>query len=258
LARGLLIATICAAVAVCAAAVSADGGRNGVDRAESAARISALTVVEAPTPRFRVPRYDTSGTYPQVLRSGLDLGKVNAALRSAVLADQRAFAPYARRGAIGTAKVYRGVYRTSIDRRLLSASTVVVSALMPAVEQYPGGSLGKTWVAATIDVRSAKRVRITDLVADPPRALKALAAAWNTRFRRAHPGAWACVTKDRRAHRPLARNYQYFALTPRGLAVGFWQEEACDRLLATVPYSTLRPYLSHLGSALVSGVRRPR
>jgi len=100
-------------------------------------------LIEAPTPHFQVPRYDTSGSIPQVSGTGMDLRKVNIALREAVLRDQREFAPFARKGAIGTAKGYRGIYRTSVSRRLLSASTVVVSALMPAIEQYPGGVWAK-------------------------------------------------------------------------------------------------------------------
>ena len=68
---------------------------------------------------------------------------------------------------------------------------------------------------------------------------------------------WPCVAKDLIRYRPTARNYRYFALTPNGLAVGSWLEEACTRLQATVPYTRLRPYLTSLGRQLVAGVRRP-
>jgi hypothetical protein len=129
-----------AAFAIALICISADWGaaaRSDVQPSGAAGMtVSALTVVDASTPRFPVPRYDTSGTYPQVRGGGLDLRKVNAALREAVLADQREYAPDARKAA-RIPNRYRGVYRTSIDRRLLSASTVVVSALMPATELYP-------------------------------------------------------------------------------------------------------------------------
>jgi hypothetical protein len=207
-----------------------------------------------PTPTFWVPRYDTSGTYLQARGRGVDLGKVNAALRQAVLFDQREYAPYARKAA-RVANPYRGVYRTSIDRRLLSASTVVVSALMPTTELYPGGSLGKGWVAMTVGVPTGEAVRITDLFADPPQGLRALAMAWKAQMRKTR--LWSCIAKDLTRYRPTARNYRHFALTPNGLAIGTWQEEACNRLQASVPYALLRSYLSNLGRRLVAGVRRP-
>jgi hypothetical protein len=222
------------------------------------ARSAPLTVVAAPTPRFRVPRYDTSGTYPQVRDANLDLSAVNSGLREGVLLDQREYAPAARKNSAGTAKRYRGVYETSIDRRLLSASTVVVSALMPATKLYPGGNEGNTWVAVTVRVPSGRLVSISSLFADPSRGLRALASAWKARVRRTNPRMWPCVRFHLPDYRPGARRYRYFALTAHGLAVGFWQEPACDRLAATVPYAVLRPYLGKLGMTLIAGVRRPR
>src|SRR5437764_1335528 len=59
------------------------------------------------------------------------------------------------------------------------------------------------------------------------------------------------------AYETTAENYRTFALTPRGLAVGAPEVEACYRLVATVPYAVVRPYLSDLGMSLVDGVRSP-
>src|ERR1700687_3127070 len=92
---------------------------------------SALRVVAAPTPRFPVPRYDTTGTFPKVRGGNIDLTRVNAALREGVIADQRAYAPGARKAALIAGRNCRGIYWTSVDRTLLSASTVVVSAILP-------------------------------------------------------------------------------------------------------------------------------
>jgi len=248
--RAAVAICVLSTAAACATGLARSQALRPVDQAAS-----PLTLISVPTPPFRVTRYDTSGSIPQVRGGDVDLRRVNAALRGAVLADQRAFAPEARRGAIGAAKWYRGVYRTSVDRGLLSASDLVVSALMPAMEQYPGGSLGKGWLAVTVRVPSAEPVTITSLFANPPTGLRVLATAWTTLFRRTSPQAWPCIQLHRSDYRPTATNYRYFALTPRGLAIGFWQEEACNRLYATVPYSTLRPYLSKLGSTLVAGVR---
>jgi len=58
--------------------------------------VSALSIHGVSTPPLRVHGFDTSGTYPQVQDGHVDLRAVNAALREAVLADQRAYTPYAR------------------------------------------------------------------------------------------------------------------------------------------------------------------
>ncbi len=134
------------ALALFASACDSDSTRSpsGESTAETRSMVaSPLRVVAAPTPRFPVPRYDTSGTYPQV-RGDLDLRAVNVGLRKAVRADQREYAPSARRS-IRVKNGYRGIYQTAIDWRLLSASTVVVSALLPAIKLHPGGNEGRTW-----------------------------------------------------------------------------------------------------------------
>ena len=218
-------------------------------------KASALTVYEAPTPRFRVPRYNTSGTYPQVRRDDIDLRAVNAALRRVVLEDQQRYAPSARAAAKVAGKNAWGVYQTSVDRRLLSASTVVVSVLMPATELYPGGTEGSGWVAGTVRVPSGAGVRLTDLFARPARALPVLAREWKAQFRRTNPRMWVCVTQLPSVVSPSASNYRYFALLPQGLAVGFYGHASCAGFQATVPYARLRPYLSRLGATLIAGVR---
>jgi hypothetical protein len=181
----------------------------------------------------------------------------DAALRAAVLADQRSYAPYARREKPQTTYREPGVYRTAVDRRYVSASTVVVSALMPATrEVFPGQHNGDGWLAVTVRVPSGRRVTIGDLFARRDRGLRALAAAWKARIRRT--GGAPCLRAYPEAYVPTTRNYEELALTPRGIAVGSSEIEACYRLVATVPYRRLRPYLSELGTALVAGVRPPR
>jgi len=217
-----------------------------------------LSVFEAPTPRFPVPRYDTSGTYPQVRRGDIDLRAVNAALRRVVLEDQQRYSPSARAAAKVAGKDARGVYQTSVDRRLLSASTVVVSVLMPAIELYPGGTEGSGWVAGTVRVPSGAAVTLTDLFVRPAQALPVLAREWKAQLRRTTPRRWVCVTQLPSLLRPSTSNYRNFALIPRGLAVGIHGHASCAGFQATVPYASLRPYLSKLGLRLVSGVRPPR
>ena len=224
--------------------------------APAAPAVSALVVVQTPTPRFRVARFDTSGTYPQVRGPGRGLNRVNAAVRGAVLADQRSFAPYARREKPKIQYEAHGVYRTAVDRNLISASTVVVSALMPTTrELFPGQHGGDGWLGITLRVPSGTRVTIRDLFRSPSRGLRVLAAAWKARIRRGPGGPCLRIYPD--AYETTAENYRTFALTLRGLAVGAPEVEACYRLVATVPYAVVRPYLSDLGMSLVDGVRSP-
>ncbi len=217
---------------------------------------SALTVVTAPTPPLPVPHYRTSGTYPQVRGANLDLRAVNAALRKAVLVDEREYAPYARKQKAQPYDKQTGVYRTTVDRSLLSASTVVVSALLPMTkEDFPGQHGGDGWLLMTVRVPSGEPVAITQLFANPPQGLRALATAWKAIIRRT--SAAPCLHAYHALYSAIAQ-YQDFALTPRGIAVGFSEQEACYRLLAIVPYRAMRPYLSKLGATLIAGVRPAR
>jgi len=219
--------------------------------------VSALTVIAAPTPRLPVPRYDTHGTYPQVRRGSLDLRAVNEALRAAVLADQHSYAAYARRERPRVAYKENGVYQTGIDRNYLSASTVVASALMPLTrEVFPGQHGGDGWLGVTVRVPSGTRVTITDLFAQPREGLRALAAAYKARLRQIYGDP--CLRLYPGDYTPTVANYRAFALTPRGLAVGSWEDTACYRVVATVRYRALGPYLSRLGQQLVAAVRRQR
>lgn len=252
-----LVATLVLSVAIsaCDSSTSSSGSPPQSDDS-SVSTALPLRLVAAPTPRLQVPRYDTSGTYPQVRSGGVDLRAVNGALRAAVFADQRAYAPYARREKVRVAYRERGVYRTAVDRKLVSASTVVVSALMPLTrEVFPGQHGGDGWLAMTVRVPSGVRVTITDLFANPELGLRVLARAWKARIRRT--SAAPCVRTYSTVYRPSVENYGAFALTPAGVAVGSWEVGACYRLVTTVPDRILRPYLSKLGAKLVAGVRAP-
>lgn len=222
----------------------------------AAPTVSALVVVRAPTPPLRVARFDTSGTYPQVSGPGDGLRRVNAALRGAVLADQRTYAAYARREKPKIQYKAHGVYRTVVDRRLLSASTVVVTTLMPTTrELFPGQHGGDGWLGITVRVPSGTRVTIRDLFRNPNRGLRVLAGAWKARIRQGPGGPCLRIYSD--VYEATAENYGAFALTARGIAVGSPEVEACYRLVATVPYRVLQSYLSDLGARLVDGVRAP-
>ena len=213
-----------------------------------------LRVVGTPTTRFVASFYDAGGTYPQVRLPGTRLSRVNAAIRHAIAADQRRYAAgvgdWMHDGACG------GIYVTSIDPQLISASTAVVSALLPALELYPCGNDGRGWVSMTIRVPSGRRLGLTDLFARPNQGLSVVAAAWRERFRRQDVGR-ILLHAYPRDFRTEAFRHAFFALTPSGLAIGFWQDGPTDRLHAIVPYDVVRPHLSELGATLVAGVQRP-
>src|SRR5436190_15610085 len=114
------------------AASACDAHSQGAAPAEP----SPLGVVSTATPRFPVARFATGGTYPQFRDGTVAVRGVNRALRAAILRDQRGFEPYARRYAKQVAgrrlpSQYAGYYQTELDRTLISASTTVVSVLIP-------------------------------------------------------------------------------------------------------------------------------
>jgi len=212
--------------------------------------VHRLTVINAATPCFPVQGYVTSGTYPNVLGASKEAARTNIALRRALVADQRSYARSARQHA---AARWDGAYETTIDGQLTSASTVVVSALIPTLKLYPGDTGGQTWISATIDVHSGKPVSLSQILASPALALPALIAAWNTH---AQLTPLTSSGHDIAGYAPSFTHYRHFALTPAGLAFGFTLSGS--RSATVIPYRIVRPYLSPLGRRLVAGVRRPR
>ncbi|MFN2617627.1 MAG: DUF3298 domain-containing protein [Thermoleophilaceae bacterium] len=164
-----------------------------------------------------------------------------------------------------------GEFKTWIRRRLASASSVVVSVLIPDFFMFVcGNGDGEGWQSVTLRVPSGSGVGIRDLFVDPTRGLRALADLVRTRMLRTNRWVRSVAHNDdpyvRRSYlrgfNPTARNYRYFALTIRGLVIGFPTEQVtpppAGRVRTTVPYSAIRTYLSDLGNALVAGVRSPR
>jgi hypothetical protein len=217
-----------------------------------------LALTESPLPRLRMPDIRTGGTYPQVTGRGLDLHAVNAALRRMVLAGE---AQYARPG-VASAADSAGIYATTFDRKLVSASSRVVSVLVPTVAHFPGANdVNFGWLSATLEVPSGRRVRLGQLFADPAQGLNAVAVAFETLALASVHLPDLCFAGTQ-GFAPTESTYRSFALTPSGLAIGLakgeWGAEACGSLQETVPYTVLGRYWSRLGRRLVAGVRRPR
>jgi hypothetical protein len=222
---------------------------------------SPLTLVAVPTPKFPVSGYDTHGAYPQVRGRLLDLTAVNLALRSLVLADQRAYISRARRDRkfveAGHPPVgdWRGLYEIAYKHAFVSASTVVVSALLSVIRESFRGQPGRSsWMSITLEVESSKPVRIDQLFASPSRGLRVLGNAWRSKLT---PEQRQCVDDGAYgSYRPSAHYFRWFALTARGLAIGVSTDSYCSSWEQTVPYRPLRPYLSRLGAHLMAGVRQ--
>jgi hypothetical protein len=207
------------------------GHDSGPSVTESTA--SALAVVELPTPPLDVRNYLTSGTYPQVSGGDARLKRVNSEIRSAVVGAQREYAQEVmRRWGASMPQLfegdypYAGVYTTSPRSNLISASTVVVSALVPLRATAPGGTGGSTWISVTVAVRSGTRIGIADLFAQPDHGLRTLAAAARKKVVTTNACVRASVFDpiggevSARGFFPTAENYRHFALVPGGIVVG--------------------------------------
>jgi hypothetical protein len=230
----------------------------------------ALRVTEAPTPKLAVPNYRTRGTYPQVAGGRTSLAAVNAALTDVVRSEQRRYARIARQNQENFPPPPQsgpGLFATNFRARssVISASSVVVSTLIPLTRLLPSGNDGDTWLSATIRVPSGTAVSVGDLFAVRSRGLRALAAAVRGQVIASN----SCVKQSiddlpmlARGFAPTRSNYQYFALTARGMVIGLTQAQVsfppCNRVRTTVPYSKLRANLSPLAKKLIAGVRPPR
>lgn len=240
----LLPLVLAAALAVAATTVAA---------ALLARPVRSLTLVGAATPCLPVQGDATSGSYPAVLGVSKGAARANIALRRAVVSDQLGLAQSVKRHLVRRGG---GIYETAIDPDLVSASTTVVSALIPALKPYPGGAEGRTWIATTVEAQSGRTIGLAEILGHASLALSRLVRTWESRPRAVTLSAR--VARDPAAYTPTLGHYRLFALTPAGLAFGFPQGPDGPRFATVVPYRLVHPYLSRLGRRLVAGVRRPR
>ncbi len=162
-----------------------------------------------------------------------------------------------------------GIFNTKPEKKLMSASTVVVSALVPTTKLYPGGTAGSQWTSFTIEFPSGVLVPLGELFSKPHTGLVALALATRRYFSTPEDCGYPSDTKNLGnattpnpgSLAPDIANYQNYALTKTGLVIGFGDGQvispACGAAVVTVPYSLLWQYLSPLGHRLVAGIRQP-
>ena len=248
-------ALILASFAVAAVSKANPGPGRGIYR---------LTVVEVKTPPIRWSCHTTGltvgGRYPQVFHKDMPLRAVNAALRASALADERSL--IAGGCPLGGANGVPGpgIYKTDPLPQLITASSVVVSALMHAESVPPGANFSYDWAAVTIRVATARQISIAELFEQPIRGLKQIASAARARLSARN----VCVRRraNSSGFEPKISNFRYFGLTTNGLAIGFTAgvvaPRICGYFLVTLPYAVVRPYLGRVGRELVAGVRAPR
>jgi hypothetical protein len=241
--------------ALCASALGYEASAHG--------RVHPLAVAELKTPRIRsscVTGITVGGRYPQVFDEGVPLRAVNAALRAAALVDERWLISGGCPAGPDGPPPADYMPHPGIESRI-SASSVVVSALMFAASAPPGANFSYDWTAVTVRVATATRVTLAALFRSPRKGLEALAAVARARLSAQMSGSCWVRSPTPTGIAPTPSNYRYFALATHGLALGFTagavDPQDCGPLLITIPYTVLHPYLSSLGRQLIAGVRQP-
>jgi hypothetical protein len=251
------------AMALIFAAAAGSGGQVSLLADAQAGSIGSLAVYDVRTPPVRAQGYDTRGVYPQVRAAGLRLGSVNKSVRNALVTDQRKFVRSMRatRRAVETGHPalpqWRGLYATHPRPDLISASSVVVSTLIPIVRAaFRGQSGSRGWLAITVLVPSGRRISISQIFADSKVGLRRLGDLWRAGL---PPEERQCIASGAFGrYAPTPHFFRNFALLPNGIAIGVSTSGYCGAWSGTVPYDDLGPYLSALGRELVSGVRAPQ
>lgn len=201
----------------------------------------------------------THGTYLQV--SGVDhLDAVNAALRQLIVDDQtQDRARFAELTPGATTPP--GEYGSGPGKPpAISASSVIVSALLATEAVPPDGEWHDSWVSATLLVPSAHPVQLASMFTDPAQGLAAVAAATKDYLLANVPCVAVPLNDPTDGLDPTnPANYQHFALTPAGLVIGLEQQQvgsqSCGSLTATVIWPTIKPLMSPVGVWLVAQLR---
>ena len=214
-----------------------------------------LRVVAATVPKVHVHNVDTGGYYPQVRFAGLDVRRANQGLHDAILADENAIEPWLRvwRHRIDEAEpptVYadqHGFYGLDVDPDLMSASSVVVSALLPRVAEvsYPSEAHGYGWLGLIVDAQTGETIPVSTLIRDRMSFNKVVDRVICAEARRRLHIACFDALFDRHT----------LALLPGALAIGTPQIGPLPPIRCDVPYDVVGQYLTPRGVRLVNGVR---
>jgi hypothetical protein len=163
-----------------------------------------------------------------------------------------------------------GDYSIEPSKNFVSASSAEISEMLPTASEFPLGVYTENWVSSTVEIPSGVTVEMQQLFKNPSSALREISFIVKNDFLKGK-------TEDERIVRnndyslgwttvfagiaPKYSNYNYWALTSQGLALGFSQGvlagDDAGRIEVTVPYTKLSNYFSSLGSYLVSKVQNP-
>ena len=106
--------------------------------------------------------------------------------------------------------------------------------MIPLDEIFPGGHEAGYWLSVTVLVRSGTRVRLPDLFTNRSAALRAISSAARRRLVQANGCVRVSLARDRlleTGFAPSVKNYRHFALTTRGVTIGFPIGQVASRSL---------------------------
>ncbi len=243
--------------------------------------IYSINVTLAGLPAVPVVNVDTLGNSITYGDSFTYNDSVNAALLDAIWADEQSFGDeYSQSVKMGfnPSPIYGvgvpvpvpaeyGVYPIL---RLISASNKVVSALLPVFDFFPRGAYDESWISVTVEVPSGTVVSLPQLFINPDKGLAEVEAlvkkeiftgsSFDDKWIRSRFSIRDYVSQLNQAL-SQTQNYQHWALTAGGLAIGFDPEATPDdpskRLDFTISYAKLSQYLNEFGNLIVSEIRMP-
>ena len=233
-------------------------------------KVEALSLVQTMIPNE--PCYQTSGSYPQLDEHCVVANEVNESIAKVFRNDERKWIAWGmsfkRRvdsKCPGEYEILNRPTTTFLDNKhqefpstYESASSRVISVLSTIQTSAPSGAgIGGHFVSITIDPSNSQTVELKQLFAKSSRAyafIQELVIKRCVELRGSDDCSGAAQILP-----PKSSSFRYFALTTKGLAVGINGEVVSSWAWeTTVPYSSLRPYLSTFGKWLVAGVRFPR
>jgi hypothetical protein len=223
-----------------------------------------VTVYERPIPSMS--HLITSGSFPQLSSSRVNLAAVNHTLWVALLDSERAWqARVIKRlpKSSGSGAGGKGQYLVAPGSFFPKGYTVTglsdgfISVLVPVLESYPEGGTGGSWIEATVAIPSGRPIELVSaLFSSPSVGLSFLAKTTERLFlaSKLNPclsSVSACaINLDGFA--PSRGNFSNIALSSRGLSVGFvdGQVDNGDPLVTVSP-TLLRKSVTSFGMKLL-------
>jgi hypothetical protein len=208
-------------------------------------------------PGIRIMTID--GFYPQVFAKSISVDMINAKLRSIVIKDEtsslvQARAYYTTDKSLGQELITPAHYEVWPSKKLMSASTLLVSVLLPTESTMPGGVNTMYWLSATLLVPTGTSINLSDIFSNPKTGLQLIARIAKRLVLKANN----CVNSSYhdRINRhffdlgiaPTISNYDDFVFTSSGLDIGFSQGQlagdSCRITLITIPFNMISSQLN--------------